>query len=99
MPELAEGLVEKDEHGYRLVLTLVQIALHDVVVLVPQEHANVEPATLLREPTQDRQVRDHVPAPVLRQHDDVEWTRKTPKGGHVLRPQLNTTLVLFHAVK
>src|SRR6058998_765349 len=65
VPELAEILVKEHENGYRLELPLVQVALHDVVVLIAEKDPHVELSAVLREASEHREIRAHVAAPVL----------------------------------
>src|SRR5439155_17406032 len=96
--ELAEVVVVEDDDRDRLERALVEPALHQVVVLVAQEHADVELPARLREPADDRKVRDDVAAPVLGEDNDMERAWKLLEGGDVVRAQLDAPLVLLETL-
>ena len=98
MPELAEILIEEHKDGDRLELTLVQVALHDVVVLIAEEDAHVQRSALPCEPSQHGKVRDHIAAPVFREHDDLDRARQRAECGDILFAELHTLLVLLKAL-
>src|SRR5438094_8554350 len=96
--ELAEVFVEENEHRDRLELPLVQIALHDVVVLVAEEDPHVELSALLREAPQHWKLRDHVAAPILGEDDDLHRARQRAERGDILFGEVQTLLVLLKAL-
>src|SRR5439155_6878317 len=98
MAQLAESLVEEREDGDRLELALVEPPLHEIEVLIAVEDANVQRAHFFRQAAEDGQVRDDVPAPVLREHDDVERLRKRLERAHRLAVEDDAFLVGLDAV-
>src|SRR5947209_2556576 len=98
MSELPEVLIEEHKNRDRLELPLVQIALHDVVVLISEKDPHVELSAVLREPSQHGEVRDDVAAPVLREDDDLHRPRQRAEGADIVPVELDALLVLFEAL-
>jgi len=97
-PELVEGVVEEREHRDRLVLPLIQVRLHEVLVLIAQEDAHVERAALLRDHPEDGKIRDHVAAPVLGQREHMDRSIDRPERLEVLGGDLDAGLVRLDPV-
>src|ERR1700737_2980416 len=98
MSELPEVLIEEHEDRDRLELPLVQIALHDVVVLISEKDPYVELSAVLRESSQPREVRDHIAPPALREHDDLHRPRQRAKRSDIVLAQVDAPFVLFKAL-
>src|SRR5207247_9872634 len=72
--------------------------LHEVVVLVPREHAQIELPAGLGKAADHRQVRDDVATPVLGEDQDTQGTRQVAESGDVVRAKLDAALVLLEAL-
>src|SRR5437879_11289070 len=95
MSELPEVLIEEHKNRDRLELPLVQIALHDVVVLIAEKDPHVELSAVLREASEHREIRDHVAAPVLGEDQDLHRAWERAECGEIFLAQSHALFVLF----
>src|SRR5579883_3039455 len=84
---LVELLIKKGEDRDGAKLPLVEILIHEVRVLVSQEHAQMELATFGGNTAKDRQIGDHVATPVFRDDEYVEGVWYVFEGSDVRRVQ------------
>src|SRR5579885_956201 len=95
---LLELLIKKGEDMDGAKLPLVEILIHEVRVLVSQEHAQMELATFGGNTAKDRQIGDHVATPVFRDDEYVQGARQVLEDSDVRRVQLKLALVFDEAV-
>ena len=77
--DLLHVLVEEHEHRDRPEDPAVQVLVHEVRVLVAEEHAHLDVRSALDHPREHREVGQGVPAPVLGDDEDVELLARGPR--------------------
>src|SRR5215468_290630 len=82
--DLVEALVEESEHGDGAELALVQVLVHEIGILVAEEHAELDIGIALDQLEEHGHVVQRVPAPVLGDDHGLELLAQAREGGLVV---------------